>query len=456
MLEGTQEVLVQLHRLGIATGGLDALLGEPATLLDRVDQLAVPGGQLGAGNDEVPGLGQPRVVAVVAGQRAGADRVVAHEGRLQQRVLDQLLVQLEHHLAGVPAGLQRHPVLGGQRDDPLQRGAGVDRLADRLADQAVQGRRPPRLLEVDLSAPPVRDDGPAGATRRLEDQLAGEGRDGVVVAVRLVELEHRELRGVRGVHPLVAEDAADLEDPVDPADHQSLEVELQGDPQGHVQVERVEVRGERPRRRAAVHRLQHGRLHLDVAGVVQHVPHRAHDRRPVAHHPSALVVHDQVEVALPDPQLGVGQAGVLVRQGSQRLARHDPPGREHRQLTATAADDLTGDPDVVAEVDVGLPVSQPLGADAVQADHHLQQGVTLLQRCEAELPAVPGQHDATGHADDLAAGRVGLEVGVGLPDLRQGGRAGCAERVRRRARGQQPVVLLPTHPHLLRHAVGRG
>ena len=57
----------------------------------------------GAGHDEVPRLGQPRVVAVVTGQLTGADGVVAHEGRLQQRVLDD----------GKPVGvLTRQDLLG--------------------------------------------------------------------------------------------------------------------------------------------------------------------------------------------------------------------------------------------------------------------------------------------------------------------------------------------------------
>jgi hypothetical protein len=61
----------------------------------------------------------------------------------------------------------------------------------------VQRARAPRLLEVDLAAAPVGDDGATDGARGLEDHLAGPVGHRVVVAVRLVELEHRELGEVR-------------------------------------------------------------------------------------------------------------------------------------------------------------------------------------------------------------------------------------------------------------------
>ena len=60
-----------------------------------------------------------------------------------------------------------------------------------------------------------------------------------VVRVGLVPLEHRELGVVRGVDALVAEVLADLVDALQAADDQALEVELGGDPQVEVAVQRV-------------------------------------------------------------------------------------------------------------------------------------------------------------------------------------------------------------------------
>jgi hypothetical protein len=83
------------------------------------------------------------------------------------------------------------------------------------------------------------------------------------------------------VDALVAEDAADLEDAVDPADDEPLEVQLEGDAQRHVEVERVQVGREGARRRAAVDGLQHRGLDLDEVALVQHVADGPHDRRAV-------------------------------------------------------------------------------------------------------------------------------------------------------------------------------
>jgi hypothetical protein len=132
VLERPQEVLVELHRLGITARGAHALSRQPPTLLDRVDQLGVARRELRPGDDEVPRLGQAGVVAVVARERTRAHREVAHERRVEQRVLDELLVQLEHRLSGVPALLQRDAVRVGERDDLLQRRPGVDGSAHRL------------------------------------------------------------------------------------------------------------------------------------------------------------------------------------------------------------------------------------------------------------------------------------------------------------------------------------
>ncbi len=106
---------------------------------------------------------------------------------------------------------------------------------------------------------------PRAASAAFDDDLLGDGGDRLLVAPRLVGLQHRELRGVRGVDALVAEDPSDLVDAVRAAHHGPLQEQLEGDAHGHVDVERVQVGAERPGRRAAVHQLQHRRLQLEVA-----------------------------------------------------------------------------------------------------------------------------------------------------------------------------------------------
>ena len=65
-----------------------------------------------------------------------------------------------------------------------------------------------------------------------------------------------------GIHALVAELAPDLEHLLEAAHEQALEVQLGGDAQIEILVERVVVRDEGARVRAAQDGMQDGRLHL--------------------------------------------------------------------------------------------------------------------------------------------------------------------------------------------------
>ncbi len=223
-----------------------------------------------------------------------------------------------------------------QLAQPLGGGERRDLLADRLGQRAVQGDLVPVAREVARAA--VGQGHLQRAERRerrLLDQLAGEYGDRVVVAVGLVGLEHRELGAVRGVRALVAEVAVDLEDLLEATDDAPLEEQLGCDPQEHVEVERVDVRDERPRGRAAVQGLQHRRLDLDEAALVE----RPRSDCTTAGRSRAMVPrvrsHDQVDVALPDPRL-LRELSALVEVGqrAQRLGGDGPRVREDRQLAA--------------------------------------------------------------------------------------------------------------------------
>ena len=96
-------------------------------------------------------------------------------------------------------------------------------------------------------------------------QRLGQVHHRAVVAVGLIDLEHRELGIVPRADPFVAIDAAQLVDPLDAADQQPLEVQLQRDPQEQVDVERVVMRLERPGRGAAGDRVQRRAFDFDEA-----------------------------------------------------------------------------------------------------------------------------------------------------------------------------------------------
>src|SRR5580700_7069261 len=113
-------------------------------------------------------------------------------------------MQLKHDLRLTPAWLELNASLRGVLAQLLLAGTGRDLRAEGGGQRAVHGLLAPRAADVDLGAvwpdrylPAVRD------LRRCLNQLPGECRHRVVVAVGLVDLEHRELGVMRSVRSLV-------------------------------------------------------------------------------------------------------------------------------------------------------------------------------------------------------------------------------------------------------------
>ncbi len=116
VLQGIEEVLVDLHGLDVAGRGHQRLGDEALALVDRVDELGVGGALLRAEDDQVPLLGQPRVHAVGAGQWGVLLREVGVEHRGGGLALAQLAVEL---LEGEPPGQVRLEL----QPDPARRAA---------------------------------------------------------------------------------------------------------------------------------------------------------------------------------------------------------------------------------------------------------------------------------------------------------------------------------------------
>ena len=191
---------------------------------------------------------------MIARERARLDREIPHECGRKQMVTHLVLPELLDQLAVADAlrgparcrACPRTPTGASRR----RRGVICSPSDSDSEPYIVSSVHSP--AEVVLLAVGHRDHG--GAEHVLRGglhQVLRQRRHRVVVAVGLVRLEHRELRGVRGVGALVAEVAVDLEDLLDAADQRALEEQLGRDPQVQVDVERVHVRDERPRRGAA-------------------------------------------------------------------------------------------------------------------------------------------------------------------------------------------------------------
>ena len=101
------------------------------------------------------------------------------------------------------------------------------------------------------------------------DHILDHDHHVVVIGVGLVALQQREFRVMVLVDALVPEDPADLVDLIEPADDQPLEVELGGDAQVELLVQRVVVGDEGFGVGPGGHGHQYGVVHFQEAPVVQ-------------------------------------------------------------------------------------------------------------------------------------------------------------------------------------------
>ncbi len=148
-----------------------------------------------------------------------------------------------------------------------------------MHDQVLDRHATERLTEVEHLALifdlALAEDGVAQALTHPLDQVHQIG----VVRVRLIQLQHRELGIVSGRHTLVAEVAIDLVHALEAADHQTLQIKLRRDAQIQIDVERVVMRDERPRHRAARDRLHHRRLDFQEVQRVEEIAQVLHQPR---------------------------------------------------------------------------------------------------------------------------------------------------------------------------------
>ena len=202
------------------------------------------------------------------------------------------------------------------------------------------------------------------------DELLGQLHHVRVVRECLVGLEHGELRVVPRVDTLVAKDATDLEDSLVPADDETLQVKLEGDAEVRVDIERVEVRDERSRRGSPGQFVEHERLDLHEVFRRQVLADRADRGVPDVEHAARLGVHDQVEIPLPHPDLGVADPARLVRQRPQRLRQQLSAGDPDRLLAGLRHHDGALDAHPVADIEVTEP-REVLAIESVPLNHEL-------------------------------------------------------------------------------------
>ena len=120
------------------------------------------------------------------------------------------------------------------------------------------------------------------------------------------------------------------------------------------------MRDERLGEGTAVARLQHRGLDLEEAALVEVAPDRRDHARAQLEVRAGLLVHQQVEVALPVARLDVGDAVEGVRERPTDLRQQDELGDRQRRLAALRAAWPSGCANDVAEVEVELLLGDQL------------------------------------------------------------------------------------------------
>jgi hypothetical protein len=323
--------------------------------------------------------------------------------------------------------------------------AGVLRDGARVADPRERRREVQQLLAApDARAarrlPALGDGSVRGGQRR--QQLLHRRHPVGGAAVGQVGLAHRELGIVPRGEPLVAEVAPDLEHALEAAHQQPLEVQLRRDAQEELHVQRVVVRDERPRRRAAGDGLQQRRLHLEEAAPLQEGPQVRDDGRARAEAQEARRVGDEVHVALPVARLDVREAVPLGGRRREALGQQLAGRGEDGDLAHARAPELAPHGEEVAEVQGGQQQLPGLLAQHLGLAVDLDAAAVVAQVQEQALAVVAAGGHASRHGDDRARRRVRVPG-------RQHGRHGGARRLgdarargpARGARGAQALQL---------------
>jgi hypothetical protein len=258
--------------------------------------------------------------------------------------------------------------------------------------------------------PLVDDLGVSQHSRRdLLDQEPGEVHHHGVVRVGLVALQHRELGIVLPGDPLVSEYSSDLVDPVEAPDHQTLQVELVGDAEVKGLIEDVMLRREGSCGGTPIDRLQHRRLHLEKAALVEGgADRRDHAAAQYGDLPRPLV-GDQVQVALARASLDIGQAVPLLGQRSKALGEQIRRSESDRELPLLGAPHRSFDAQEVPHIDLPDEVEEIRG-HFPPAHAHLDADAILDQLQEDELAEGTDGANASRNRRRAALAVEGLRV----------------------------------------------
>ena len=257
--------MVKVHGFVVAAVlGLD--LGvEAGHLVFGIVQLRETIAKLAPGDVQLKTLGHFRALIVGARQWADFGGVLHDEGGVPQLLFHHLFkvqhLQARQAARGQLVFVLVHAQLAQGVGQPVAVGhvlAGIGVFHDGLRNAQALKRRGQVHRLAGIGAV----QGAHGLHGRIADELLGKVHQIAVIPPRRVELHHRELGVVAHADAFVAEVAVDLEYPLKTAHHQALQVQLRGNAQIHLLVQRIVVRDKRLGIGPTGDGVQHGRFDL--------------------------------------------------------------------------------------------------------------------------------------------------------------------------------------------------
>ena len=193
-------------------------------------------------------------------------------------------------------------------------------------------------------------------------------------------------------------------------------MQLGGDAQVVLLIERVKVGDERLSGGAALNGLQDGSLDLHVAVILHVAAEGGDDRGALAEGLANVLVHDKVDIALTITGLLVGEAVKLLGKRANRLGKQFGRTGGNGELAALGADHNAGRLDDIAQVELlqDLPGSF---LDIVHAAEQLDVSGGVAKDQEHDLALAALGDDTAAHGDGLGALFLVCQAGIALKQV---------------------------------------
>ena len=247
-------------------------------------------------------------MVVAARERRHLSRVFRDKRRLLQTTFDDFLEYFSLYLTETIVVAQRDIVARRHRARRIR----VIEFRERnfrieFDDRLFQRKAFERGRKIELLTLVVYRRRAAHLPHEMPDQILGQSHQVLVVGISLVEFQHRKFGIVPGGQSLVAKITVNLEHFLHTADDEPLQIQLRGNAQVQLHVERIVMRNEWPCGCAARDCLHHRCLDFEKPALVQKLANARDDFRTNLEYPATLVVHDEIEIALPVARFRIGE-----------------------------------------------------------------------------------------------------------------------------------------------------